>query len=111
MSQGEGATSRRQLVGRWPRVGGLLLGGLVTAATAMAQGTPPPSGGPYRITKQVIAAGGERATGGIYALTGTVGQPATDTSAATGSGFRLSGGFHVPAGPVPDGMFQDGFED
>jgi hypothetical protein len=83
-------------------LGAVLSGALV--ATAGAQ-----SGGPYRIERSTIEAGGDRAAGGSYR---------SDTSAAqVEAGPRLLGGPYIieggvqPMGAVTaDGMFGDGFE-
>ena len=68
------------------------------------------SGGPYVLRKQVIASGGERASGVGTVLTGTLGQP--EAAVQTGSGYRLTGGFHAPraAAPPPSRIYCDGFE-
>jgi hypothetical protein len=77
------------------------------ASVALAQ---VPSGGPYRLPKQVIAGGGERASGGSYQLTGTVGQ--STTASITGSAYVLQQGFHssTNTGSAPDPIFRNGFE-
>lgn len=79
---------------------------------ALAQTVPPPTGGTYIIQKQAIAAGGARATGGSYVLTGTVAQAAAGPvpTEATGGSYRLAGGFHTTAAPQPDALFKHGFE-
>ena len=79
---------------------------------ALAQSVPPPSGGTFVIQKQAIAAGGARAAGGSYVLTGTVAQAAAGpvTTEATGGSYRLAGGFHTTSAPLPDALFKNGFE-
>ncbi|GMU42611.1 MAG: hypothetical protein DYH17_03045 [Xanthomonadales bacterium PRO6] len=69
-----------------------------------------PTGGPYSLPRQVIGAGGARASGGSYVLVGTIGQAATGP--ASGSGYAIQQGFHAaaPAGPLPDQLFRNGFE-
>lgn len=83
----------------------------VASAATLAQALPPPAGGPYVLSKQAIAAGGARASGGVYVLTGTVAQAALDPSAATAAGYSLTSGFHFPSQPLADDLFADGFED
>ena len=80
-------------------------GGLL-ASIALAQ---VPSGGPYAMPKQVIAGGGARASGGSYALIGTLGQSAAGTT--NGGNFALQQGFHsaTTVGPL-DPIFRNGFE-
>jgi len=86
--------------------------GLCAGASVVAQSIPPPTGGPFVIQKQVIAAGGARASGGSYVLTGTIAQAAAGPvpSEATGAGYRLSSGFHAVSTPLPDALFSHGFE-
>lgn len=80
---------------------------LLLAATLAAQ---VPTGGSYSLPRQVIGAGGERATGGSYVLVDTIGQAATGP--ASGSAYTIQQGFHAAAaaGPLPDLMFRNGFE-
>lgn len=86
-----------------------LIGALACVA-AVAQALPPPSGGPYVMRKQVIAGGGQHASGGSYVMTGTLGQVAIDPNPAAGAAYRLAGGFHNALSPRTDSMFVDGFE-
>ena len=59
------------------------------AVIAMAQ-----TGGGYDLTWSTIDGGGATSTGGVYAVTGTVGQPdAQVTPVMTGGPFDLTGGF------------------
>lgn len=69
-----------------------------------------PAGGPYVISRQVVAAGGTAATGGPYQMVGTAGQAATGPAAA--GAIALVSGFHVRAAGTapPDLMFANGFE-
>jgi hypothetical protein len=50
------------------------------------------SGGPFTITKSVIATGGGRSTAGVFTLDGTIGEPLAGT-VSTGGTFKVSGGF------------------
>ena len=65
---------------------------------------------PYILTKQVIAAGGARASGGAFVLTGTIAQSSAATVSA--GSYQLRAGFYAPEalGPLPDAMFKNGFE-
>ncbi|AVP97441.1 hypothetical protein C7S18_09635 [Ahniella affigens] len=93
---------------RYGTLAGLIvLVGAITAADAV-----PPSGGSYVMQREVIAGGGQSVSGGTYILVGTVGQSAAQ-SASIGGTFQLASGFHtprVPAVPLPDAVFRDGFE-
>jgi hypothetical protein len=75
---------------------------LLLPAIAVAQS----SGGPYTMRKQVIA-GGAKAQGGVYAMTGTAHQPIAFAQAA--GPYRLTGGFHG-SNASADRVFCDGFE-
>ena len=64
---------------------------LVLTATTSAQS--------YSITKFAIAGGGSNSTGGVYAVSGTIGQ--TDASGPLGGGtYTLVGGFWALPGAV-----------
>lgn len=90
----------------------LALSVLAASALAGAQSVTPPAGGPYVVSKHAIAAGGQRAGGGSYVLTGTVAQAASGpiSADATGGTYRLAGGFHVALAPRADDIFRHGFE-
>ena len=62
------------------------------AQRAMAQ--------PFSIDRITIAGGGARTTGGVYSVSGTIGQP--DAGSLSGSGYTLAGGFWSEAVSVPD---------
>ncbi len=83
---------------------------LLTASTAQSQALPPPTGGTYTITKQVVAGGGARAVGGSYVLTGTSAQ--SIAGLASGGIYALSGGFHSATAQTnqPENIFANGFE-
>ena len=91
-----------------------LLTAVLVAAFAPAQATPPtyapPSGGTYVLNKQVIAAGGNRSSGGSYQLVGTLGQNAAGR--ANAGGYQLQIGFHGAASnaPLHDSIFRNSFE-
>lgn len=83
----------------------------VLVSTAVwSQALPPPAGGSYLMQKQAIAGGGQRASGGSYVLTGTVGQSNADFVPASGGTYALAGGFHVRALPPGNDIFRNGFE-
>jgi hypothetical protein len=60
--------------------------------------------GEYQIVWSTIDGGGGRSTGGQYALTGTIGQP--DSSSSAGGNYELLGGFW-PGGPLCFVEFDD----
>lgn len=80
-------------------------------AAQLAHAQPPQhgqaTGGSYTMRKQVIGAG-EISSAGSYRLMGTVGEVGAHESSTPR--FKLTGGFHGPAGPVGDAIFCDGFE-
>ena len=84
---------------------------LMLLPPAMVLAQVPPSGGPYRLLKQVIASGGTKASAAGWSVTGTVGQSAVQV--ATGDPYELFGGFHGPAIANDSSylIFRDGFED
>ena len=63
------------------------------------------AGDTYRITQYTVAAS-TRSTGGVYALTGTVGQ--ADAGTVAGGRFAIYGGFWTPG--TGDRLFADGFD-
>ena len=77
--------------------------GLIPAAVAQS------SGGPYVIDRLAIAGGGGPLSGGAYQLSGTFGQYATATLAA--SPFTMFDGFWTPVSLTrPDRIFANGFD-
>ena len=89
----------------WRRVALPIALALVTVAAA----ADTPSGGPYLLRKQVVAAGGMRSSGGTDQLVATIAQPAVGP--VTGGDYVLQQGFHAAAGAAPDpNLFQDSFE-
>lgn len=98
---------------RWiPHEASPLLVAVAASSLAGAQSVPPPAGGPYVMAKDAIAAGGQRAIGGSYVLTGTVAQaaPGPLPAAAAGGTYHLAGGFHIALAPPAGDIFHDGFE-
>jgi hypothetical protein len=100
------------LVGRVLRVALFVwLPGLSFAATGSGPtNAPTPLGGNYELSREVIAAGGQRCSGGSYQLIGTVAQAHAGAAPAVGASYRLNGGFHVPALPLAEDLFRNGFE-
>ncbi len=90
----------------------MILGLLIALLfAARAAPTAAQSSASYQIPRQSIDGGAARATSASYTLDGAIGQPdagATSTSAS----YTLSWGFHraVPAAPLPDSLFANGFE-
>lgn len=80
---------------------------VLAAAPAMAQ--TPPAGGNYVLTKQVLAAGGNRVGGGSYTLVATVGQSVVGQR--DGAGYVDQQGFHAAITPRADAILNDSFED
>lgn len=92
----------------YPSIAVLLLA--TVSSHALTQAVTPPTGGPYMLTKQVIAAGAARASGGAFVLTGTIAQ--SSAASANAGSYQLRAGFYAPEalGPLPDAMFKNGFE-
>jgi hypothetical protein len=57
----------------------------------------------YAINWHTVGGGGGTSSGGIYSLSGTIGQP--DAGVLTGAGFELVGGFWSVLSCVPSGVF------
>jgi hypothetical protein len=80
------------------------------AGTAAAQ-----SAGTYDLSWTTLDNGGGTSSGGVYSLSGTIGQAdaASSGTASSGGSFVLSPGFwpgvQTAAGPT-DTLFKDGFE-
>lgn len=77
--------------------------GVIATGPARAQ-----TGGPYDLTWSTIDGGGGKSAGGVYALSGTFGQP--DAAVMTGGPYVLSGGFWhagLTATPVEDEQLPD----
>jgi hypothetical protein len=76
---------------------------------------PVQAGAPWTIDWWTVDAGGEMVTtGGVWTLSGTVGQwDATDANRLTGQNWTLTGGFWagaVETAPQTDALFSDRFE-
>jgi hypothetical protein len=82
----------------------------VALSAAAAPSAQTPTGGPYALTRQLVAGGGERVSGGAYVLVGSIGQAATGQAGAGSA--TLEQGFHrsTAGAPLPDMLFQNGFE-
>ena len=86
----------------------LLVVAAVCAGTGLAMAG---SGMAFEIHRSSIDGGGDRSEGGIYTLTGSIGQP--DAGALAGADYLLAGGFWAGTGGTQDGagvLFADGFE-
>jgi hypothetical protein len=84
---------------------GLSILSVLITAIALAQS----SGGNFEITKSTIDNGGGISSGGVFFLTGTIGQPDANPRISTGGEFALAGGFWANA-TVVDTIFKDSFE-
>lgn len=72
---------------------------------------PAPAGSALEISRYTIDGGGKRSTGAGYVLTGSIGQPEADPSAASGGDFIVNGGFVVRSTVSGEGtLFANGFE-
>jgi len=60
------------------------------------------TGGPFALTRSTIGGGGGASTGGVYSVTGTIGQP--DAGLMGGGNYSLAGGFwsvmQTPGAPL-----------
>lgn len=77
-----------------------------TSVSAAPEGEPG-----YSIDWYTIDGGGGTSTGGVFALTGTIGQFDAHPGGAADGAFTLSGGFWAGGSGTPmELMFEDGFE-
>lgn len=92
----------------------VLIGICVGTLADAVDSTPPPNTGvgeTFALKTQVLAGGGQRATGAVFELTGTLAQStAGPNPIAVGGNFALRGGFHSKAAPLANAIFHDGFE-
>ena len=65
------------------------------------------SGAPYALTRATLDGGGGVSQGGVYALTGTIGQPDANIQHSAGGDISLGGGFWAR---LTGFLFKDGFE-
>ncbi len=65
----------------------------------------------FQVPRQTLDGGAARTASASYAVDASIGQPDAGAPMASAS-FALRGGFHRAAatGPLPDGVFTDGFE-
>lgn len=84
-----------------------------TIAFALLLFAPSAHAGDYAVEWSTLDNGGGASHAAPYAVRGTLGQPdAEPLQPATGGAFALVSGFWVvPATPIVDAMFADGFED
>jgi len=68
------------------------------------------SGGDFN--RSTLDGGGGHATGGAFAVRGTIAQPDAGPSSATGGDYALRGGFWTGGAGTPQGdaIFSNGFE-
>lgn len=83
-----------------------------TALVSAGAVTGAPTGSDLRVDWSTIDAGGGTATGGVFAVTGTIAQIDADPlHPASGGNFVLTGGFWVAhAAPASELLFRSGFE-
>ena len=81
---------------------------LAIADAFLASANAQSSGGVFAIDPASIAGGGGTLIGGAFQLTGTIGQPAASTLAA--SSYSLYDGFWAPASALTDLIFANGFD-
>ena len=81
------------------KIGLLTLGASLLAGAAMAQS--------YSIDWSTLDGGGGTSTGGVYSVSGTIGQPDANATPMTGGNYSLTGGFwsllsvvQTPGAPV-----------
>lgn len=66
---------------------------LLVSCSLLAVGGLPAWGETYSIDWSTIAAGGGTSTGGVYSVSGTIGQAAASGATTTGGNYALAGGF------------------
>lgn len=85
---------------------GWVLMAMATTATGQSTSTS------FAIPRQSIDGGSQRATSANFELNGSIGQ-ADAGAVSISANFSIRGGFHrpvEPAGPPPDPLFANGFE-
>jgi len=79
---------------------------VMRGATALFMATLLPAVGQYSIDWHTIDGGGGTSTGGVYSISGTIGQPDANTTPMTGGPYSLQGGFwSLIAVQAPDAPF------
>ncbi len=87
---------------------------LAAASTLIARSAPS-AGGPFELVQYTVDCGGGTSTGGVFEMSGTIGQ--SDASpASVGAAYQLTGGFFAGAGlpaaePCPGDLDDDGLVD
>ncbi|MCA9303304.1 MAG: hypothetical protein KC996_04205 [Phycisphaerales bacterium] len=82
------------------KISGALLGGILGIFAMWASPAAAQSGGPYEIVSYTIDGGGTtNASGGVYDLGGTIGQPDAGMT-MTGGSYSLTGGFWATVNTV-----------
>ena len=75
----------------------------LTLAASLIAVVTQTSAQPFSIDWHTIGGGGGTSTGGVFAVSGTTGQPTANAQSMTNGGFSLTGGFwSVFAVPTPD---------
>ena len=86
---------------------------VATLAVLLLAGTAPLAGGPspeFTIDRYTIDGGGGHSAGGVFSLTGTIGQHDASPAPAHGGVYALSGGFWGSGMLDADVLFRGGFE-
>lgn len=82
-----------------------------TPAASEALALSEPKGSTLTSDRSVIASGGGTSTGGVFVISGTIGQADVDPlQPSTGGDFAITGGFWPTLAPTTDLMFSNGFE-
>ena len=81
---------------------------LAVSGAFLASAHAQSSGGAFAMDPATIAGGGATLSGGPFQLSGTIGQPAATTLAA--SSYSLYDGFWAPASALSDLIFANGFD-
>lgn len=84
---------------------------LMALATALSAALAQSSGGDFEVPRSVVAAGGGSSSGGVFELSGSLGQAVVQAGSSGGT-FVISAGFWTGAetGTFKDAIFADGFE-
>lgn len=90
-------------IGRRLRIGAIVWASLTLLAAGLARAQ---SGGPYDLSWSSIDAGAGNASGDVYSLDGTIGQP--DAGQLTGGNYVMGGGFWAGGAPNMVGVSLNG---
>jgi len=75
----------------------LIIGALIFASAGLPSATAQ-TGGPYDLTWNTFDSGGGTSAGGVFEVTGTIGQHDATVMMANGGNFTLAGGFWASGG-------------